>query len=66
VHSYDEPSHVDWSQIYRIPKVIEKSLYPACIATDEFCGGQINSILISCNYGAQCTYTFSCVKITGE
>jgi hypothetical protein len=24
VHSYDDPSHVDWSYIYKIPKVIEK------------------------------------------
>jgi hypothetical protein len=24
MHSYFDPSHVDWSQIYIIPKVIEK------------------------------------------
>jgi hypothetical protein len=36
VHSYDDPSHVDWSQIYIIPKVIEKSICPACVATNEF------------------------------
>jgi hypothetical protein len=55
VDSYDDPSHVDWSQMYRIPKVIEKSICPACIATDEFSGDQINSVPISCSYGAQCT-----------
>jgi hypothetical protein len=47
VHSYDDPSHVDWSQIYIIPKVIEKSICPACIATDELYGDKINSIIIS-------------------
>jgi hypothetical protein len=40
VHSYDDPSFVDWSQTYKIPKVIEKSICPACIATDEFCGNR--------------------------
>ncbi len=64
MHSYDDPTHVDWSQIYIIPKVIEKSIYLACITTDEFCGDQINLVLISYSYGAQCTYTFNCVKIT--
>jgi hypothetical protein len=45
VHSYDDPSHVDWSQIYRIPKVIKKSICPACIATDEL--REIRSIQFS-------------------
>jgi hypothetical protein len=47
VNSYDDPSHVDWSQIYIIPKVIEKSICLACIVTDEFCGDQINLVFIS-------------------
>jgi len=38
VHSYDDPSHVDWSHIYKIPKVIEKSICLTCIATIELCG----------------------------
>jgi hypothetical protein len=38
VHSYDDPSHVDWNHIYKIPKVIKKSICLTCIATIEFCG----------------------------
>jgi hypothetical protein len=38
MHSYDDPSHVDWSHIYKNPKVVEKSICLTCIATDELCG----------------------------